>query len=78
MNRVPSSDNQTSQESAGEIERLLQAIQLRTSGGMKVWMDNEPPFSRPLSGRIPEKAGSELADAFELDIHDCSSSEVNR
>lgn len=66
------------EDHAADIEQLLRAIQTRTSGEVKEWMDSDTQPARPRPEATNPAAGSELADAFELDIHDYSSNELNR
>ena len=76
MNTIKVNSDSVKREIGSDVETMLQAIHLRTSGEVKSYMDSEhmPP--------APEGRGyvaySELAEAFELDIRDYASYEVNR
>ncbi|WP_237680806.1 DUF2525 domain-containing protein [[Erwinia] mediterraneensis] len=73
-----SEGNVRPEDHAADIEQLLQAIQTRTSGEIREWMDSDAAQPRPRPEATNPAAGCELADAFELDIHDYSSNELNR
>lgn len=60
-----------------DVEALLEAIQDRSSGEVKEFMDNEQARKVRVDGR-EYRSYTELADAFELDIRDFTVSEVNR
>lgn len=53
-----------------DVDALLQAIQRHTSGDMQEFMQ---ATSAPR-----ERSCRQLADAFELDIHDCRCTESDR
>lgn len=59
-----------------DVDALLQAIHQRTSGEIKEFMEDE----RDKVAAATQQFGSysELADAWELDIRDFTSSEINR
>jgi len=59
------------------VDALLEAIQKRTSGEVKEFMDVEHAHRVKVSGETYDSY-TELAEAFELDIRDFSISEVNR
>ena len=60
-----------------DVEALLQAIHQRTSGEVQELIDNEQSH-RVSVGGIAYDSYSELAQAFELDIHDYAITELNR
>jgi Protein of unknown function (DUF2525) len=72
MNTIKVNSDSVNREIGSDVETMLQAIHLRTSGEVKSYMDSEhTPHPRYV-------AYSELAEAFELDIRDYASYEVNR
>ena len=60
-----------------DVDALLEAIQKRTSGEVKEFMEAEDAHRVTVNGAA-YGSYSELAEAFELDIRDFASSEVNR
>lgn len=60
-----------------DVEALLEAIQDRSSGEVKEFMDNDRAHKVRVDGR-EYRSYTELADAFEIDIRDFTVSEVNR
>ncbi|MFV9686743.1 DUF2525 domain-containing protein [Pantoea graminicola] len=70
------SDGQPS-ELKVDIEGLLAAIQARTSGEVRDYMEQEQAPRLEADGRIFHSY-SELAEAFEIDICDYRASEANR
>lgn len=64
-------------EIGSDVEIMLQAIQRHTSGEIKLHMDNAhaPSARSEEAGRFDCR---ELGEAFELDVHDYASCEVNR
>lgn len=58
-----------------DVDVLLEAIQKRTSGEVKEFMEAE---HRVKVNGAAYDSYTELAEAFELDIRDFASSEVNR
>ncbi|MFS2220905.1 YodD family peroxide/acid resistance protein [Pantoea sp. B65] len=70
------SDN-VQREVSIDVEALLEAIQSRTSGEVKEFVDNEKAHQVQVDGK-QYHSYTELAEAFELDIRDFSISEVNR
>lgn len=60
-----------------DVDALLEAIQKRTSGEVKEFMEAEHAHRIKVNGAAYDSY-SELAEAFELDIRDFASSEVNR
>lgn len=60
-----------------DVDALLEAIQKRTSGEVKEFMEVEDAHRVTVNGAAYDSY-SELAEAFELDIRDFASSEVNR
>lgn len=73
MNTIKVNSDSVKREIGRDVETMLQAIHLRTSGEVKSYMDSE----HTAQGR-GYVAYSELAEAFELDIRDYASYEVNR
>ncbi|WP_367395573.1 DUF2525 domain-containing protein [Pantoea sp. Ep11b] len=70
------SDGQPS-ELKVDIEGLLAAIQARTSGEVRDYMEQEQAPRLEADGQIFHSY-SELAEAFEIDICDYRASEANR
>lgn len=70
------SDGQPS-ELKVDIEGLLAAIQARTSGEVRDYMEQEQAPRLEADGRIFHSY-RELAEAFEIDICDYRASEANR
>jgi hypothetical protein len=60
--------NETAQREV-DVDALLQAIQRHTSGDIQEFMQASAPR---------ESSCRQLADAFELDIHDCRCTESDR
>lgn len=60
-----------------DVEEWLQAIDKKASGRMQEYMDAEPMYQTTLKGMACGSC-AELAESFELDIHDIAFSEVNR
>ncbi len=60
-----------------DVDALLDAIQKRTSGEVKEFMDAEQAHRVRVNGEAYDSY-TELAEAFELDIRDFAISEVNR
>lgn len=60
-----------------DVDALLEAIQDRSSGDVKAFMDNETAPRVQVDGR-GYKSWIDLADAFELDIHDFTVTEASR
>ncbi len=60
-----------------DVEALLQAIHQRTSGEVQESTASEQTHGLSVGG-IAYDSYSELAQAFELDIHDYAITEVNR
>ncbi|RWR03928.1 hypothetical protein ED28_02765 [[Pantoea] beijingensis] len=60
-----------------DVEALLGAIQERTSGDVKEYVDNEDAHRVEVDGTA-YGSYTELAEAFELDIRDYTITEVNR
>jgi hypothetical protein len=58
-----------------DVDALLEAIQKRTSGEVKEFMEH---VHRVKVNGAAYDSYTELAEAFELDIRDFASSEVNR
>ncbi|MCZ4058115.1 DUF2525 domain-containing protein [Pantoea sp. LMR881] len=65
------------QEMQVNVEALLEAIQAKTSGDVREYMETEHAYRVAVDGQHFESY-SELAEAFELDIRDYTSCEVNR
>lgn len=77
MNTIKVNSDSVKREIGSNVETMLQAIHLRTSGEVKSYMDSEPTPQARAENR-GYVAYSELAEAFELDIRDYASYEVNR
>ncbi|QKJ87591.1 hypothetical protein PMPD1_2650 [Paramixta manurensis] len=60
-----------------DVEALLQAIHERASGEVKEFMESEHAHRVRVDGKEYDSY-TELAEAFELDIHDYTITEVNR
>jgi len=60
-----------------DVEALLQAIQEKTSGEVKEYMEPEHAHRVKVGGESFDSY-TELAEAFELDIRDYTITEVNR
>lgn len=77
MTRAKEYSDNVQREVNVDVEALLQAIQEKTSGEVKEYMESGHPQRVNIAG---ESYGSytELAGAFELDIHDFTITEVNR
>ncbi|WP_312242599.1 DUF2525 domain-containing protein [Pantoea sp.] len=77
MNVIREKRDGAKPEIGSDVEAMLQAIHVRTSGEVKIHMDSD--HAQLLrAGNRNAVAYSELAEAFELDIHDHASWEVNR
>jgi len=61
-----------------DVDALLEAIQVKTSGDVRDYMDFDPSHRGIKRDSRHFEAYTEIAEAFELDIHDCTSSEMNR
>lgn len=60
-----------------DVDALLDAIQSKTSGNVKEYMEAENAHRVKVDGRAYDSY-TELAEAFELDIRDYAITEVNR
>jgi len=60
-----------------DMEGLLAAIQARTSGEIRDYMEPGPSPRREADGQV-FRSGSELGEAFEIDISDCRACEAHR
>ncbi|QDY42303.1 DUF2525 domain-containing protein [Candidatus Pantoea soli] len=60
-----------------DVDALLDAIQRKTSGEVKEFMDAEDAHRVHVNGRAFDSY-TELAEAFEMDIRDFTIAEVNR
>ncbi|MGK3144326.1 DUF2525 domain-containing protein [Pantoea sp. C2G6] len=60
-----------------DVEGLLEAIHARTSGEVREFMDQDQPPRLEVEGRVFHSY-TELAEAFEIDIGDYRSGEINR
>lgn len=60
-----------------DVEALLEAIQKKTAGEVKEFMEAEHAHRVNVDGKAYDSY-TELAEAFELDIRDFTVTEVNR
>lgn len=77
MTTVKQNPDRVKHEIGIDVEALLQAIHQRTSGEIQEFVASEQAHQINVGG-FTYDAYRELAQAFELDIHDYAITEVNR